>query len=133
MSGAAGLTAATSAGFAAGGGAAGRLPVIGATEVAASGDVCVGTGGTPRGGVGAAPRRGRRCPHSWQKTSWPGLSRPHVVQITQNDGTPARGRQSTPSSPFAEASERVLRLDGDLEAHELRDARAVRRGARIDE
>jgi hypothetical protein len=81
-------TTARRTGAACKGSTAGCAALVGADVVAASGEVrlltmCADAGGaTPRGGVGAAPPRLRRCPQSWQNTSWPGLSRPHVAQIT---------------------------------------------------
>src|SRR5580692_9851211 len=57
--------------------------VEGARAVAASGEaspIAIDPGGaSPMGGVGGAMRGASRCPHSWQKVRWLGLSRPHVV------------------------------------------------------
>jgi hypothetical protein len=47
--------------------------------------------GSEPGVAGIAARGARRCPHSWQKTRWLGLSRPHVVQFTRAEWDTARG------------------------------------------
>ena len=61
-----------------------------------------GTGGDgggyapiPTGGVGGATRGPNLCPHSWQKTSLPGLSHPQVPQITRPEWDIAGGRPSS--------------------------------------
>jgi hypothetical protein len=99
------------------------LPKDGTAAVAASGEV--GAPAPPAGEDSAA--RASLWPHSWQNMRWLGLSRPHIVQITEFDGTPSRARESRRCA----GSQCVLGLDRCLEPDKVRDPRIVRQKARV--